>query len=938
MLPDDELFGEALDLPTEERENYLSRACGADTAQRSRIHALLIAYAEAEGFLEVPSTPRASVELEQKAGDAIGRYTLVRKLGEGGCGVVYLAEQKEPVRRRVALKVIKLGMDTRHVILRFEAERQALALMDHPHIARVFDAGATDTGRPYFVMELVEGVPITRYCDEHGLSLPARLELFAKVCLAVQHAHQKGIIHRDLKPSNILVVARDGVPVPTIIDFGIAKATQGRLTEHTLHTRVDQFMGTPAYMSPEQASLRDQDIDTRSDLYSLGVVLYELLTGFTPVDSWAVRQSGIEELRRIISDIVPQRPSAHVSALSDEARVAAAQRRGTTPAHLIAALRRDLDWIVIHCLEKERSRRYETAQDLAKDVRRHLRGEPVSARPPQALYTFQKFVARNRWACAAVATIAASLVLGTVVSVRQAVRARAADRRALIERDASAAASRAEALARSDAQRRQEQAEDILTFLVGDFRTELKKVGRLHLLDAVGEKALAYFNSLDERDLTDTALARQSKALTQIGEIRMEEANYAEAEKAFVSAYQRAAALAKRYPQNGDMLFERAQAEYWRGFVRRRCGDFSGAREWLVRYRDSAAQLVVIEGAKSRAQRELASGHHNLAVLELDRGNLAAARESFLAELSTIENLRVAAPDDLTLGFKVTDTHGWLGIAAERAGDYTEALHRFDVQTTELEKLVERDSGTARWQLALANGFALRARILARVGPRADAAAGLERARVLVDKLIAEDAKNRQWLFAAATIGLEQAELFLADSELEAARRTVELAKQRLDQLVAIAPQDRSYTGRLANAWRMNAQLRALAGEPGAVESIGKAIELGASLIEDARADDRVVGELAESYLCAGKIAQARGAHEEARLHWQRALDTLSSRLATSEDWRLLEPAARAQAMLGMSAQSHALIGRLQAHGYRPLEPWPASAPSLLSVTSTAEK
>lgn len=921
---DDDIFGDALDLPTFERAAYLERACPANTAQRSRLEALLAAYSEADSFLEAPLTARPSSSGEEKTGDVIGRYTLLQEIGEGGCGVVYLAEQKQPVHRRVALKVIKLGMDTRHVIQRFEAERQALALMEHPNIARVFDAGATETGRPYFVMELVEGVPITRYCDEHTLSLSARLELFAHVCAAVQHAHQKGIIHRDLKPSNILVALRDGAPVPVIIDFGIAKATQGRLTEQTLFTRVDQFMGTPAYMSPEQAERRDQDVDTRSDLYSLGVVLYELLTGFTPIDAEMVRHSGLDELRRIIREIVPARPSAHILSLEIEVREKVAQLRRTTPSLLISALRRDLDWIAIRCLEKERSRRYRTAYDLAEDVRRHLRNEPVSARPPQTLYLAQKFIARNRWACASVAAIATSLVAGTVISLRQAVRATRAERRAVIERDAAAAANVAEALARNDAQRRQEQAEGILTFLLDDFRTELKKVGRLDLLNAVGEKALTYFDSLDPRDLTDTALARQAKALTQIGETRFDEARYPEAEKAFTTAYQRAAALALRHPENGDMLFERAQAEYWIGFVHRTRGEFSSAREWFTNYRDSAISLVSLEGSKARAQRELASGHHNLAVLNLDRGNLASARTEFLEELSTIEKLLAVEPNDFSLWFKVTDIHGWLGIAAERSGQYNKAINHFTTQITELEELVQHDPQNSRWQLGVANSLILKARILARTAQPSVAPSDLARAQTLIDSLAAQDTKNRQRILAAADVRLEQAEILLSHRKIALVGRVIEDANRKLEGLVSAAPSDRYYQGRLVTAWRLEAQRRAILCRPESRKAIEYAIQIGESLVVDPQTEDRMVGEFAQCCVLAGQLDAINHELAGASSHWNRAITLLSPRIFKSNNWRLLDPYARALFLQGRHQESFTIINRLQSLGYRPLEPWPA--------------
>jgi len=338
-----------------------------------------------------------------------------------------MAEQEEPVRRRVALKVIKLGMDTKQVIARFEAERQALALMDHPNIAKVLDAGTTEAGRPYFVMELVRGIKLTEYCDQNNLTSKERLDLFIKVCQAIQHAHQKGIIHRDIKPSNILVTLHDGVPVPKVIDFGIAKATEGRLTEATVYTQLHQFIGTPAYMSPEQAEMSGLDIDTRSDIYSLGVLLYELLAGSTPFDPKELLSQGIDAMRKTIREKEPMRPSTRLATLAVKELTTAATRRSTEAPKLIRLLKGDLDWIVMKCLEKDRSRRYETANGLAADLKRYLNNEPVTAGPPGAIYALRKFAARNRWpvilsATAVVLTFAG--LIGTGVGLGRANRAR----------------------------------------------------------------------------------------------------------------------------------------------------------------------------------------------------------------------------------------------------------------------------------------------------------------------------------------------------------------------------------------------------------------------------------------------------------------------------------------------------------------------------------
>jgi len=434
-----ELFNAALDRPPEIRDAFLRDACRGDAELCQNVQELLRAFDGSSRIIadQVDTVPPDS-PLNESAGTMVGRYQIIQKIGEGGMGVVYLAEQIEPIRRQVALKIIKLGMDTRQVIARFEAERQALAQMDHPSIAKVFDAGTTDSGRPFFVMELVRGVPITEYCDQGKLSTTDRLRLFVLVCQAIQHAHQKGVIHRDIKPSNAMVTLNDGRPFPRVIDFGVAKATNQRVTEKTVFTEQAQMIGTPAYMSPEQAEMSRLDVDTRTDVYSLGVLLYELLTGTTPFPVNDLVCGGYVAMQRIIAEREPLKPSTRLGAMTAEERTAVATNRSMDPLSLGRLVRGDLDWIVMKCLEKDRTRRYDTASGLAADVLRHLKDEPITASPPSSTYRFQKMVRRNKLVFAAAGAVMTALVMGLGVSLRSLSREREARKIAVVAQEAQA--------------------------------------------------------------------------------------------------------------------------------------------------------------------------------------------------------------------------------------------------------------------------------------------------------------------------------------------------------------------------------------------------------------------------------------------------------------------------------------------------------------------
>jgi serine/threonine protein kinase len=505
-MTEQDIFAQALkQADPAQRSAWLDEACQGRPELRQRVNVLLAAHERAGGFLESPAAaPLATSDfspITERPGTLIGPYKLREQIGEGGFGVVFVAEQERPVRRKVALKIVKPGMDTKDVIARFEAERQALALMDHPNVARVLDAGTTSGGRPYFVMELVRGVSITEFCDKNNMPTRDRLSLLVDVCKAVQHAHQKGIIHRDLKPSNIMVTLHDGLPVAKVIDFGVAKALSQQLAEKSIYTAYGQMIGTPTYMSPEQAEMSGLGIDTRSDIYSLGVLLYELLTGATPLDAKRLRSSAYDEILRIIREEEPPRPSLKISTLGDQATVIAGHRH-TDPTQLRRELTGELDWIVMKCLDKDRNRRYETASSLARDIERYLRDEIVEAKPPSALYRLQKFTRKNRVAVFLTLFVAASIlailfnaVVGQFSVRRQRDRAVAAEQQAIAashekeqaRQEAVASANKALAAAEEErkakdlAQRRLsqiEKANDILASIFLDIDPREEEQGK----------------------------------------------------------------------------------------------------------------------------------------------------------------------------------------------------------------------------------------------------------------------------------------------------------------------------------------------------------------------------------------------------------------------------------------------------------------------------
>ena len=667
-----DLFVAALQKAPADRAAFLDEVCRDAPALRPRVDALLKAHDLAGGLLDLPpegpdptegltatgTTAETSVGPEGGTGPAleptltdppaataaydpaegptaarpvadgegfrIGPYKLLQTLGEGGMGVVYLAEQERPVRRKVALKVIKPGMDTDQVVARFEAERQALALMDHPNIARVFDAGATETGRPYFVMELVKGVPVTEHCDRNHLTPRERLELFIPVCQAVQHAHQKVVIHRDLKPSNILVTVHDGKPVPKVIDFGIAKAVHQRLTERTLFTQHGAIMGTLEYMSPEQAEMTGQDVDTRSDVYSLGVLLYELLTGTTPLERRRLREAAFGEILRRIREDEPPKPSTRLSESRDALPSISALRK-TEPARLTKLVRGELDWIVMKALEKDRGRRYESAGDFARDVDHYLRDEPVAASPPSASYRLRKFARWYRGLLATAAAVAAVLVVASAFSTYQAVRATRAERVAKDERNRAV-----EQKDRADGQAAVARA--VNDFLTNDLLAEAdpsrnardKRVTVEELLDRASERIAGRF---DKQPLVEAAVRNS------IGQAYYKLGNYQAAQ----THLERSLELRRRELKRDDLATLTSLAKL--GWLHKLQGRYDTAEAMLAE---------VLEGARRKLGEDdpgTLSVMNDLARVYLDRGQ--AEKAAALDAQALERRRRVRGPDHL---------------------------------------------------------------------------------------------------------------------------------------------------------------------------------------------------------------------------------------------------------------------------------------------------
>ncbi len=795
------LIGQSSPQPWSER---LADACGGDDQLQRRVEALLRAHHQPDSFLQEPAV---SLEggLNQKAlegpGTQIGPYKLLEQIGEGGFGIVFMAEQLEPLRRKVALKVLKPGMNTRQVIARFEAERQALAMMDHPNIAKVLDAGTTgeggrdqesgvrkqetgnsgqetsnlspvsrllspSAGRPYFVMELVRGIPITDYCDQAQVTPRERLKLFISVCRAVQHAHQKGIIHRDLKPTNVLVTLHDGTPVVKVIDFGIAKAVGQQLTEKTLFTNFAQMMGTPMYMSPEQAALSGLDIDTRTDIYSLGVLLYELLTGTTPFESERLAKADFDEMRRIIREEEPPKPSTRVSTLGQAAQTISASRR-TIPRRLTQLFRGELDWVVMKCLSKDRTQRYDSANALAADLSRYLAGEPIEARPPSAMYLFSKFARRNKVAISTIGLIAAALVLGIAASTWQAFRATEARQRAEVNFQKARHAvdryftlvSQSELL---DEPGLQPLRKDLLEAALGyyqeflaeragdrELQVELAaayfRAGQVcHLIDR-NDEAIAHLQEsvrLVEELLTDpknsASLAQHLAGLHQAGRTLHGGTRPPSDPHGALKTLQRAAAvwerLAGEHPQATGFQSDLAGFYVLTGDLQRSLGERNDATESYERATRILESLVRNHPRVANYRADLASCHEVLGLLARLEGDIAESDEALQRSLALREDLATEFRERPGLRMELASAYRELGTKVY-ADSPPLALANLEKALGVLRKLVADYPGIPAYEEQLARVQMSLAKLHAQRGEMETAAEASREALSLLERL-----------------------------------------------------------------------------------------------------------------------------------------------------------------------------------------------------------
>jgi serine/threonine-protein kinase len=819
----------------------------------------------------------------------VGPYRIVRPLGRGGMGVVYLAEQTEPVRREVAIKVLANGVDSDVFVARFDAERQALAMMEHPNITNVFDAGVTDEGLPYFVMERVSGVPLTDYADAHQLSIADRITLFMQICRAVQHAHQKGIIHRDLKPSNVIVAEADGGPVCKVIDFGIAKTIGGAEAARLTMTGIS--LGTPAYMSPEQAR-GEIDVDTRADVYSLGVTLYELLAGVLPFDS-----ASSFAMMMATQHGDARAPSRRVAALPPDEQTRIAKARGIDATTLRHELEDDLDWIVLKAMEHDRELRYHSANELAADLGRHFANQPVSVGPPSGRYRARKFIRRHRLTVAFAATTALLLVgFSVAVSVQ----------------------ARRIAGARNTAQLRQGQAEELIGFMLGDLRTRLGAVGRIEVLDEVSQKAMDYFAAVPEKDLSNQELFRRSQALSQLGEVRMSQSKLDAATTAFTQSLALAEGLAQRDSTNGAWQLGLGASHYWVGYMHFRHNDLDSAMTHFTSYLRITERLVARSPDSLLYRNELGLATGNIGSTREAMGNLSGALEAFRKQVAIVEDLVRRDTTNLPWRSDLGNAYNKVAVIQRKLGDLAGAEQSHRSELAVKESIAARDSAnkTYRERVALAQAFL--GELLIVEGKPVEGARPLTDSRTAYGALAAFDTANPERRRLSANAEGLLGVLALESGDARGALQRFTSSRATMDSLVAQSPANALWQYGLARWLTHLGSTDLELNRPAEAEgNVRRALAIIEPALQKKPTDLNFRVARTEAYLTLGEALSRSGRATDAQSAWTQAYVTIDSLARARQFTDHLALRASALMRLDRLDEARPIVTELLRRGYR---------------------